>query len=97
METIRNFLQRILALEPAVVISTVSGVLLLLANFGVAPAIDVPVMVTTAFNLTAIIATVIGIRQSVYSPATHEREVEEASDFDVFINVPDGELPDASG
>lgn len=80
MNTITNFIQRLLALEPALVISTVSGVLLLLANFGVAPAVDVPAAVTTAFNILAIIATVMGIRQSVYSPATHEREVMEAED-----------------
>jgi len=81
MNALRNLVQRMLALEPALVISTASGMLLILANFGVAPAIDVPAAVTTAFNLLALVATVLGIRRSVYSPATHEREVNEAVDL----------------
>lgn len=80
MNTIRDLIARLMALEPALVISTVSGILLILANFGVAPAVDVPAAVMTVFNLLAILATVLGIRQNVYSPDTTQAIAERAAD-----------------
>ena len=80
MDTIRNFIARLLDVEPALVISTVSGLLLIAANLGFAPAVDVPAAVMTFFNLVAIIATVLGIRQSVYSPKTTEAIAERAAE-----------------
>lgn len=79
MNTIINLIQRLMAVEPALVISTVSGLLLIAANLGLPVAgIDVPMVVTTVFNLLAIVATVLGVRQSVYSPATHTDEMGDA-------------------
>lgn len=80
METIRNFIGRLMNVEPALVISTISGILLIAANFGFAPAINVDAAVMTFFNLVAIIATVLGIRQSVFSPRTTERIAERAAE-----------------
>lgn len=81
MEALKNIIQRLLALEPALVIATAAGLLAIAANFGLPVAgIDVPQIVTTVFNFLTLVAAVLGIRQSVYSPATHEREVREASE-----------------
>lgn len=89
MKTIRDLIQRALDLEPAAVISTIAGLLAIAANFGLPTAgIDVPTAVMTVFNLLTLVATVLGIRQSVYSPATHEREVEAAADADIVSDVP---------
>lgn len=79
MDRIRNLIGRLLSLEPALVISTVTGLLLILTNLGLPVAgVDVPMVVETVFNILAIVAGILGIRQSVYSPATHTDEVSDA-------------------
>lgn len=83
MSTIRDLIGRALELEPTLVISTISGLLLIAANFGLPTAgVDVPSMVAAVFNLLTIAAAILGIRQSVYSPATHGREVAEAAGYE---------------
>lgn len=79
LEKIREVVRRLLAIEPAVIISTASGLVLIAANLGLPVAgIDVPAIVAYALNLLALVATVLGVRQSVYSPATHDAEVQQA-------------------
>lgn len=75
---IKQLITNILSIEPTVVISTASGIALLAANFGLTTALDIPSAVVTGFNLVWIIGTVIGVRQSVYSPKTHAKDVAQA-------------------
>lgn len=79
LDRIRALVAHLLAIEPVLVIAGATGALLILANVGLPVAgVDVPALVEAAFNILALIGALIGARQAVYSPATHEREVAEA-------------------
>jgi hypothetical protein len=93
MEAIRTLVQRLLAIEPTLVITTVSGLMLILANFGVAPAINIDEVVLTAFNLLVIIGNIVGVRQSVFSPKTTQALADRAADTGItdIGNPPSGD------